>query len=121
MRYGLAWFAPLASSFSGSFLRPSGIRSMTHYADQVLGQADGASFEAAHRTAGLYTTNLQAAIQRTVGDIEMDAGTFAAFGLAAAALQRLFVSLNAVGNTSPRPVGTDMAQFRSVSSRRSIA
>jgi uncharacterized membrane protein YccC len=90
------------------------IRSMTLYADQVLGQADGASFEAAHRTAGLYTTNLQAAIQRTVGEIEMDAGTFAAFGLAAAALQRLFVSLNAVGNTSPRPAGTDMAQFRSV-------
>jgi hypothetical protein len=44
----------------------------------------------------------------------MDAGAFAAFGLAAAALQRLFVSLNAIGSASPKPVGPDMAQFRSV-------
>ena len=90
------------------------IRSMTLYADQVLGQADGPSFEAAHRTAGLDTTNLQAAIQRTIGEIDMDAGAFAAFGLAAATLQRLFVSLNAIGSASPKPVGSDMARFRSV-------
>jgi hypothetical protein len=90
------------------------IRSMTLYADQILGQADGASFDAAHRTAGLDTTNLQAAIQRTIGEIDMDGGAFAAFGLAATALQRLFVSLNAVGSASPGPVGPDMAQFRSV-------
>jgi uncharacterized membrane protein YccC len=90
------------------------IGSMTIYADQVLGQADEASFEAAHRAAGLDTTNLQAAIQRASGEIDIDAEAFAAFGLAAAALQRLFVSLNAVRNALPAPAAADMMHFRPV-------
>jgi uncharacterized membrane protein YccC len=95
-----------------ALLRAS-LRSMAAYADRVLGRADQDSFEAAHRKAGLDTTNLQAAIQRTASEIDGDAGSLAAIVLAATALQRMFVSLNAVVNAPPAPAApAAMARFR---------
>jgi ABC-type amino acid transport substrate-binding protein len=99
------------------------ITSMALYVDRVLSKADAASFEAAHRQAGLDTTNLQAAIQRSATEIGGDAEMMAAFILAAASLQRLFITLNAVANVLPAAAGPTMEGFRDrlVSSLRNLA
>ncbi len=100
------------------------ILSMAFYADLVLSEPGGESFEAAHRKAGLDTTNLQAAIQRSVSEIGGDASRLAAAVLAATALQRLFISLNAVVNAAPAPaVPEEMGRFRAalVSSLEALA
>ena len=89
------------------------IRSMASYAERVLSGANAASLEAAHRKAGLDTTNLQAAIQRSASEIGLDGSKLAAIVLAATALQRMFVSLNAVVNAAPAPAAPEeMARFR---------
>ena len=94
------------------FLLKSSIASMAVYADRVLAKSDPASFEEAHRLAGRDTTNLQAAIQRSASEIGGNAEMMAASALAASALQRLFISLNAVATAVPETAAPAMEGFR---------
>ena len=93
-------------------LLKSSIASMAVYADRVLAKSDPASFEEAHRLAGRDTTNLQAAIQRSASEIGGNAEMMAASALAASALQRLFISLNAVATAVPETAAPAMEGFR---------
>ncbi len=94
-----------------ALLRAS-IRSIAAYAERVLSETDAASFEAAHRQAGLDTTNLQAAIQRSASELGGNAENLAATVLAATALQRLMISLNAVATAASSEQRPAMESFR---------
>jgi uncharacterized membrane protein YccC len=96
----------------------SSIRSMAAYAERVLGAAGGPGkekcVEAARHQASLDITNLQGSIQRSASEIGGDAGMMYAAPLAATALRRLFLSLNAVENATPLPAlnPPDVGSFR---------
>ncbi|HWA80052.1 MAG TPA: FUSC family protein [Acetobacteraceae bacterium] len=94
------------------FLLKSSIASMAVYTDRVLAKSDQASYVEAHRLAGRDTTNLQAAVQRSASEIGGDAEMMAASALAASALQRLFISLNAVATAVPASAAPAMEGFR---------
>jgi uncharacterized membrane protein YccC len=109
---------PTFESKSLPVLLRSSILSMAAYAERVLSGANGPaktrSVEAMRRQAGLDISNLRASIQRSVSEIGGDAGMLHAAMLAAAALQRLFDSFNAVANVAPilAPASSDVQSFR---------
>jgi uncharacterized membrane protein YccC len=77
------------------------LSAMARYSDLVLGLYGGSpaevdALEGARRRAGVNTTNVQAALQRVVSELEPEPAYLDACLLAVATLQRLFVSLTAL-------------------------
>lgn len=84
-------------------------RSMADYARAVLANETGA-VPGAHRRTGLEVTNLQTSLQRAMSEIGGDGAMLMRQEQASAALQRLFVSLNAARLGAPLALPRDFPQ-----------